>query len=86
MDDNKVAKFPRIGATPAKMLENLLADADNLEGIMVVCIWKGDQCPTTTGWSKDIRHSELVYGARCLSIDVDQVVFPHTHTEDQIEY
>jgi hypothetical protein len=59
-----------------------LAQHDDLAQVQIVCHWKDGA--TTVGWTADINHGQLVFGARQLTLEVDNAVFPHAHHSDDI--
>ena len=65
-------KFPK-----EKLID--LATNPRLEGFQIVCHWKADEKNptgyTTVGWTGGMNRSELVFGARHLTLDTDEQAF-----------
>lgn len=61
-----------------------IAQDPAVEHVMIVAVYNDGSIDTA--WTKDIKHSQLVFGSAALQAAVNQRVFPHEHSHDDIVY
>ena len=71
MPDRTITNVHAIGGN-ARAIGHSLGASEDLEHVIVICHWNDNT--VTTGWSKGIKVSDLVYSAKVLDMDVEELM------------